>query len=303
VAVITGEAQVAAAFSSLPFDRILFTGSRAVGRLVIRNASASLTPVTLELGGKSPTIVERGSPLQRAAHNIAFGKLANAGQTCIAPDYVLVAAEDVNAFVAAFESEVAVLYSEIATNPDYATIINDRHYRRLRGLLDDAAAKGAHIRQIGAGDDRRRAHSRTFLPVVVTAVTEDMALATEEIFGPILPVIPYRTLDEAIAFVNARPRPLALYFFGADGPGLAQVLQRTTSGNVTVNDTLLHYAQDDLPFGGVGASGMGTYHGHDGFKTMSHAKGVFVQSAYNITDALRPPFGETFDDAVTQLMR
>jgi coniferyl-aldehyde dehydrogenase len=304
VAVITGDAEVAAAFSSLPFDRILFTGSTAVGRAVMRTASANLTPVTLELGGKSPAIVQRGSSLQRAAHNIAFGKLANAGQTCIAPDYVLVAAEDLNAFVAAFESEVAVLYYAIAINPDYATIINDRHYSRLRGLLDDARAKGAHIRQIGPSDDQRRTHPRTFLPVVVTGVTQDMALATEEIFGPILPVIPYRTLEEAIAFVNARPRPLALYFFGAaSGPALAQVLERTTSGNVTVNDTLLHYVQDDLPFGGVGASGMGTYHGHEGFKTMSHAKGVFVQSGLNITDAIRPPFGETFDDAVNQLLR
>jgi coniferyl-aldehyde dehydrogenase len=303
VAVVTGDAHVGAAFSSLPFDHILFTGSTPVGRLVMRSASDNLVPVTLELGGKSPAIIERGSSLRRAANRIAFGRLVNAGQTCIAPDYVLVAEEELNDFVSALVAEAATLYPNIATNVDYTTIINDRHYSRLQNMVDDARAKGARICEIGASDGgRERTHARTFLPVVVTNVTEDMAVATEEIFGPILPVIPYRTIEDAIAHVNARPRPLALYFFGSDGPAQQQVLARTTSGNVDINDTVMHYVQDDIPFGGVGASGMGAYHGHEGFKTMSHAKGVFVQSDLNITQAIHPPFGKLFDRVVGYLL-
>jgi coniferyl-aldehyde dehydrogenase len=304
VAVVTGDAAVAAAFSSLPFDHILFTGSTSVGRAVMRAASDNLVPVTLELGGKSPVIVERGSPLKRAARSIAWGKLGNAGQTCIAPDYVMVADDEIEDFISIFTSEVETLYPDIAVNPDYATIINDHHYQRLVGWLDEARAKGARIQEIGSvAPGRRRTHPRTFLLVIVTDVTEDMAVATDEIFGPILPLIPYGTLDDAIAYINARPRPLALYFFGPDGPGRRQVIRHTTSGNVAINDTLLHYAQDDLPFGGNGASGMGAYHGREGFKTLSHAKGVFKQAKLNFADSIRPPFGRLFDRVLNHLLR
>lgn len=304
VAVVLGDAGVGAAFSSLPFDHLLFTGSTPVGHAVMRAASEHLVPVTLELGGKSPVVIDRGWSLKRAARRIAWGKLANAGQTCVAPDYVLVADEELEPFVTTYAAEVQRLYPAIASNPDYGTIISDRHYARLAGLLDDARAKGARVLEIGTvSAGQRHLHPRTFLPAIVTDVTDEMAVAREEIFGPILLVLPYRSIDDAVAYVNARPRPLALYFFGPDGPARRRVVERTTSGGVSINETLLHYAQDDIPFGGVGASGMGAYHGQVGFTRMSHAKGVFEQARFNVTDLLRPPFGAWFDRAMAYLLR
>ena len=262
VSVVTGDAKVGAAFTKLKFDHILFTGSTPVGRHVMRAASENLVPVTLELGGKSPVIVQRGTSLEDAAYRVAHGKLANGGQTCVAPDYMLVPEEQVEAFTAAFERAVARLYPGIATNPDYTWIINDHHFARLTGLVIDAVAKGARLIEIGAKPSGPSASQpRLFLPKLLLGVTDAMDVMHEEIFGPILPIVPYRELDDAIAYVNTRPQPLALYVFGPHGPGRQRVLERTTSGNVTVNDTLIHYVQDDLPFGGVGASGMGAYHG------------------------------------------
>ena len=296
VAVVTGDAKVGAQFSSLPFDHLLFTGSTPVGKSIMRAATENLVPVTLELGGKSPVIVDRGFSLATAAHRIAFGKLANGGQTCVAPDYALVPEEETEAFVAAFKTEADKLYPNIAANSDYTWIINDHHFARLRGLVDDAKAKGARVVHIGTAPSAGASpQSRLFLPVLLQNVSDDMAVMTDEIFGPILPVVPYRSLEDAIAYVNARPRPLALYYFGPNGPGRKLVLERTTSGNVTVNDTNLHYAQEDLPFGGVGMSGMGAYHAIEGFKTMSHAKGVFQQASLNMTDLFRPPYSKLFD--------
>jgi coniferyl-aldehyde dehydrogenase len=296
VAVVTGDAKVGAQFSSLPFDHLLFTGSTPVGKSIMRAATENLVPVTLELGGKSPVIVDRGFSLATAAHRIAFGKLANGGQTCVAPDYALVAEEETEAFVAAFKTEADKLYPNIAANSDYTWIINDHHFARLRSLVDDAKAKGARVVEIGtAPHGGASPQSRLFLPIVLQNVSDDMAVMRDEIFGPILPVVPYRSLEDAIAYVNARPRPLALSYFGPNGPGRKLVLERTTSGNVTVNDTNLHYAQEDLPFGGVGMSGMGAYHAIEGFKTMSHAKGVFQQASLNMTDRFRPPYSKLFD--------
>ncbi|MDQ3564120.1 MAG: coniferyl aldehyde dehydrogenase [Pseudomonadota bacterium] len=304
VAVVTGDTQVGVAFSKLAFDHILFTGSTPVGRAVMRAASENLVPVTLELGGKSPVIIEQGSSLRKAARCIAYGKLTNAGQTCIAPDYVLVAEQEVEDFVAAYTREVAKLYPDIAANPDYTSIINDRRHARLLDLLVDARAKGGRVIEIGAqADDGATVHRRTMAPAVVLDVTEEMSVMKDEIFGPILPVVPYRELEDAVAYVNARPRPLALYFFGPDGPGRKLVLERTTSGGVAINETNLNYAQDDIPFGGVGASGMGAYHGQEGFKTMSHAKGIFEQARLNFTDVVRPPFGKLFERTVDFLLR
>ncbi|WP_051953139.1 coniferyl aldehyde dehydrogenase [Methylocapsa aurea] len=303
-AVATGEADVGMAFAALPFDHLVFTGSTPVGRSVMRAASDNLVPVTLELGGKSPVIVERGSCLKTTARRIAYGKLANGGQTCIAPDYVLAAAQEINDFVAAYAAEVEKLYPDIAANPDYTSIINDHHYARLVGLLDDARAKGARVIEIGAAPkEGERTNARTLAPAIVLGATDGMNVMKEEIFGPILPVIPYARLEEAVAYVNARPRPLALYFFGPDGPGRRMVLARTTSGGVSINETILHYAQDDIPFGGVGASGMGAYHGHEGFKTLSHSRGVFEQAKVNLTDVVRPPFGKLFERLVDFLLR
>ena len=296
VAVVTGDATVGARFSGLPFDRLLFTGSIPVGKSIMRAAAENLVPVTLELGGKSPAIVDRGFSLATAARRIAFGKLANGGQTCVAPDYALVPEEEIEAFVAAFKTEADRLYPNIAANPDYTWIINDHHFARLKTLVDDAKAKGARVVEIGtAPSGGAEPQSRMLLPALLLNVTDDMTAMKDEIFGPVLPIVPYRRLEDAIAYVNARPRPLALYYFGPNGAGRKLVLERTISGNVTVNDTNLHYAQDDLPFGGVGSSGMGAYHAVEGFKTMSHAKGVFTQANVNMTDLFRPPYSKLFD--------
>jgi coniferyl-aldehyde dehydrogenase len=285
VAVVTGDAKVGAEFTGLKFDHILFTGSTPVGRLVMRAASENLVPVTLELGGKSPVIVERGTSIEDTAYRIAHGKLANGGQTWVAPDYALVPEEEVEAFTAAFEQAVDRLYPSIATNPDYTWIINDHHFARLTGLVEDAVARGARMIEIGARPSGTSgSQSRLFPPKLLLGVTDEMNVIHEEIFGPILLVVTYRELEDAIAYVNARPRPLALYVFGADGPGRRRVLEHTTSGNVVVNDTLFHYVQDDLPFGGVGASGMGDYHGPEGFKNLSHAKGIYTQARFNVAE-------------------
>ena len=304
VAIVTGDTSVGIEFSRLPFDHLLFTGSTPVGRSIMRAASDNLVPVTLELGGNSPVIVERGSSLGTAARRIAYGKLANGGQTCIAPDYVLVAEQEVDAFVATYEREVAKLYPNIAANPDYTSIVNDRHYARLTGMLNDARAKGARVIEFGGlAQPGGVTQTRTMMPTIILNVTDEMNLMKDEIFGPILPIVPYRDLEDAVVYVNSRPRPLALYFFGPDGPGRQMVLERTTSGGVSINETILHYAQDDIPFGGVGPSGMGAYHGHEGFKTLSHAKGVFEQAKFNLTDVVRPPFGRAIARVVGFMMR
>lgn len=303
VGVVTGDAAIAAAFSALPFDHILFTGSTPVGRAVMKAASANLVPVTLELGGKSPVIVARGHAHDRTAAEIAFGKLANAGQTCVAPDYVMVHADDREAFAAAYARAVEALYPAGPTSRDYTSIINERHFNRLRGLLDDARAKGARVFAVGARPESAESRPRTLAPTLVLQATDDMAVMQEEIFGPVLPVLTYRDLDEAIAYVNAHPRPLALYYFGADDADRRKVLSRTTSGNAGINSTLMHYAQDDLPFGGVGASGMGAYHGIEGFRSMSHAKGIYTQGRWNAASLLRAPFGRLADAILNAMLR
>lgn len=304
VAVVTGDAKVGAAFAGLPFDHLLFTGSTTVGRAVLRAASDNLVPATLELGGKSPVIIDRGASLATAARRIAYGKLANAGQTCIAPDYVLVPEACVNDFVQGYRDAVLELYPHIASNPDYTSIVNERQHARLVSLLADARAKGAQVLEIGdSTGDRPRTHPRTLNPVVLLGTTDEMKVMKEEIFGPILPIIPYGEVKDAVDYVNARPRPLALYFFGPKGPDRDFVLQRTTSGGVSINETNLHYAQDDLPFGGVGPGGMGAYHGPEGFKAMSHAKAVFEQSRLNLTDLIRPPFGRLIERVMGFMLR
>jgi coniferyl-aldehyde dehydrogenase len=303
VAVVTGEAEIGADFSALPFDHLVFTGSTNVGRSVMKAASENLVPVTLELGGKSPVIVEHGYSLDRAARDIAFGKLANAGQTCIAPDYALVHEDDIESFLAAYINAVNKLYPGGASHPNYTSIINAHHHSRLLALLDDARTKGARVIEIDSQDGQVSKRLRALTPTVVLNVTDDMTVMQNEIFGPILPVVRYRAIDDAIAYVNARPRPLALYFFGPEGTNRQMVLKNTTSGNVTINDTLLHYIQDDLPFGGVGASGMGAYHGVEGFRALSHAKGIFEQAKWNSSGMVRSPFSWMTDLVMAHLLR
>jgi coniferyl-aldehyde dehydrogenase len=300
IAVVTGGAETGKAFSSLPFDHLFFTGSIPVGRAIMRAASENLVPVTLELGGKSPIIVDQDYSLSTAARRIAYGKCANGGQICTSPDYLLLPKGKTEDFVAAYRKEIATLYPNVAGNPDFTWVLNDRHFARLSGLIEDAKAKGARVVEFGT---RQSSGSRQFPPIVLLDVTDDMAVMQEEIFGPILPVVTYDRLDDAIAYVNARPRPLALYFFSNDAETQRRALKRTTSGGVLVNDTILHYAQDDLPFGGVGPSGMGAYHGFEGFKTMSHAKSVFRQARFNLADLFRPPFGRVFDVLLNVMLR
>jgi coniferyl-aldehyde dehydrogenase len=303
VAVVTGSAEVGAAFSALPFDHLVFTGSTGVGRQVMKAASANLVPVTLELGGKSPAIIARTASIEKAAAAIAFGKLVNAGQTCIAPDYVLAHASDIDSFVAAYDRAVSALYPQGPTSEDYTAILNDHHYGRLTGLIDDARAKGARVVDVGARPQEAQRRPHTLAPSVVIGATDAMAIMQQEIFGPALPILPYRDIDEVIAYINEGPRPLALYYFGADGADRRKVLARTASGNVTLNGTLMHYVQDDLPFGGVGASGMGAYHGIEGFRALSHAKGIFEQGRLNASSLLRAPFGRIADAILGLMLR
>ncbi|MCY1295129.1 Coniferyl aldehyde dehydrogenase [compost metagenome] len=286
-----GDASVGQAFSTLPFDHLVFTGSTEVGRSVMKAASENLVPVTLELGGKSPVIIEQGHSICHAATSIAHGKLANSGQICIAPDYVLVHQDALEPFVTEYDKAVRNLYPEGPTSDQYTSVINERHYNRLKALLGDARERGARVIEVGHKAHEAEQRPHTLAPSLVLGATGEMRILQEEIFGPVLPILSYQELDEAIAYVNARPRPLALYYFGGKGANLRKVLAQTVSGNVTVNNTLMHYAQEDLPFGGVGPSGIGAYHGKEGFKALSHAKGVFQQGRWNMSGVLRPPFG------------
>lgn len=296
VGVVLGEAEVGAAFSRLPFDHLLFTGATSVGRHVMRAAAENLTPVTLELGGKSPAIVSRDIPLKDAAERIAFGKTLNAGQTCVAPDYVLVPRDRVDEFVESYKEAVTRFYPTLADNPDYTAIINQRHVARLNSYLADAQTKGARVVQLFAeGQDRRMPFS------LILDVSDDMLIMQDEIFGPLLPIVPYDRIEHAFAYINQRPRPLALYYFGYDRHEQNRVLEQTHSGGVCLNDTLLHVAQDDLPFGGIGASGMGHYHGHEGFLTFSHAKGVLIKQRFNAARLIYPPYGKAIQKLIQRL--
>jgi len=288
VAVVTGGPEVAAQFSALGFDHLLFTGSGRIGRQVMASAAQSLTPVTLELGGKSPVLVCRDYPLKRAARIVAIGKLFNAGQTCVAPDYALVPADLVDAFADAVIAASVELYPTIAGNADYTSIIADRHYQRLNAMIAAARDGGARVLQ---RDEAGAAAERKIPPTVLTGVPADAALMHEEIFGPILPILAYDDLDQAIQLINARPKPLALYCFSTDHAKIEGILQRTSSGGATVNGTLLHVTQEDLPFGGVGESGMGAYHGREGFRRLSHARAVMELGRLNIADRVAAPYG------------
>jgi len=290
--IVTGiEDEIAPAFASLPFDHLIFTGSTRVGRLVAEAAGRNLTPVTLELGGKSPAIVDRSADLAEAAQRIAYGKLLNAGQTCIAPDYALVPEARVQEFADAVQASMRKMFGTDPGNTDYTSIVSDRHYARLENLVADAAAKGARIMQPAKADDPTWKSKRKFPPTLVIGATADMTIMQEEIFGPLLPVIGYKDAVEPIATINSHDRPLALYWFGKDDAARDEVLARTVSGGVTVNDCLFHFTQINQPMGGVGASGTGAYHGVWGFDTLSKLKPVFYRSPFNRLADLYPPYG------------
>ena len=306
IAVVTGGPQVGADFSGLPFDHLLFTGATSVARHVMRAASENLVPVTLELGGKSPVIVGRSADLQKTTDAIMTGKMMNAGQICLAPDYVFVPDDKVDEFVASASRSVEKMFPTLLDNPDYTSVIDQRHYDRLNGYIEEAKARGARVVEVNPADEdfRQQPHHK-IPPTLVINPDDDLGVMQDEIFGPVLPVKGYGEVGETIDYVNHKPRPLGLYYFGQDDSEQERVLGHTTSGGVTVNDVVMHVAQEDLPFGGVGPSGMGAYHGLDGFRTFSHAKSIFTQSKINVAElaGLRPPYGEKMLKAIKGQMR
>lgn len=303
VSVVTGDAAVGKQFAALPFDHLVFTGSTAVGREVALAAAKNLTPVTLELGGKSPAIIDASCNLDGVMDRIAWGKLINAGQTCIAPDYVLVPRGDVDRFVALLRASMTRLYPTFRSNPDYSGIISERHLRRLRELIEDARGRGATVIEVESLDSGSAAAGRQLPPTLLLNVSDSMRVMSEEIFGPILPIIPYDSLVDALAYINRHERPLALYWFGQNSAARDQVLRGTIAGGVSINDTLLHIAQEGLPFGGVGASGQGHYHGEFGFRQFSKEKPVFIQSRFSGGGIIRPPYKPSIERVLNWLSR
>lgn len=288
VAVVEGEADVAAAFSALAFNHLIFTGSTTVGRHVMRAAADNLTPVTLELGGKSPVIIADDMPIETAVERLIFGKCINAGQICVAPDYILCPEDKINDFINAYQKQFQKMYGKELPSKDYGNVINDAQHSRLLSWLDDAVEKGATV--TSANNQEINRESRQLPTQLVTGTTDDMLLMQSEIFGPILPIIGYKELDEAICYINERPRPLALYIMSFDEIIQQELLNKTHSGGVCINDTIFHVAADDAPFGGIGDSGMGHYHGKEGFLTFSKAKTVLSRGKLNLGKFVHPPY-------------
>jgi len=304
--VFTGAPEVAQAFSELPFDHLVFTGSTATGRKVMEAAAKNLVPVTLELGGKSPVFMGRSADFAKAGERIALGKMMNAGQICLAPDYLYVPEDKADEAVHGVWQGTAAMYPTLLENEDYASVVSDRHFDRLKGLVADAKEKGAEVIEVNPGDEDFGSTNARKMPLTILKnVTDDMKAMQEEIFGPVLPVKTYTSIDEAIDYVNAHDRPLGLYYFGEDSGEREKVLTKTISGGVTVNDVVFHVSMEDLPFGGVGPSGMGSYHGVEGFREFSHARSVYTQPKIDIAKlgGLKPPYGKASEKAAKMLMK
>ncbi|KVM95092.1 coniferyl aldehyde dehydrogenase [Burkholderia stagnalis] len=301
--VAIGDVELGKAFASLPFDHLFFTGSTQVGRAVAQAAAANLTPVTLELGGKSPAILDASCNVAVAAKRIAFGKLLNAGQTCVAPDYLLVPAGTAEHTASHLAQAIAQLYPKLVGNPDYTAIISARHRARLAEMVGEARAAGARVIEVNPAGESVDAASRKFAPTLVIGAPADSRLMREEIFGPVLPIVEYANPDDALAYVQRQARPLALYWFGNDASRCDRALRETVSGGVTINDCLWHLTQENQPFGGVGPSGMGAYHGKWGFDTFSKLKPVFHQARWNGAGLFHPPYGRTFNLLLRVLSR
>ncbi len=306
IAVFPGGPEVGQEFSGLAFDHLVFTGATSIARHVMKAAAANLVPLTLELGGKSPVILGRSADYATAAARVMAGKTLNAGQICLAPDYVLAPEDKLGEFVGHAKKSITAMFPTIKDNADYTAIITEKHYDRIRGYLDDARAKGAEVVEINpAGEDFSQQQHRKIPPTLVVGATDDMSIMQEEIFGPVLPIVTYKQVKDAVAYVNAHDRPLGLYYFGADAAEQTEVLDHTTSGGVTVNDVIFHIAQEDLPFGGIGPSGMGSYHGVDGFKEFSHRKSIYTQLKQDLgpMKALRPPYGASVRSYIASAMK
>lgn len=304
---VTGGPQTGAAFAELPLDHILFTGATSVGRHIMQAAVKNLTPVTLELGGKSPVIVSRSYDMKTAAERIFTGKSLNCGQVCISPDYCFVPEEKLGEFFTHAENHIKAMFPTMLNNPDYTSVVNERHQQRILSYIDDARQKGADVREINpAGENFSQQKTTHKVPLtMVVNPSDDLQVMQSEIFGPILCVKTYKNVDECIRYINSHPRPLALYYFGYDKQEQDHVLNNTTSGGVVVNDVLAHAGLEDAPFGGVGHSGMGNYHGIDGFRTFSHAKTVMTQSKINMMKytGMIPPYSKKTDQSLEFMLK
>lgn len=306
IAVVSGGADVGSAFSSLPLDHIIFTGAGQVGKLVMRSAAQNLTPVTLELGGKSPVIVSQGAKLEEAAEKIIAGKAMNAGQVCISPDYCFVPEEKMEAFISHCQQTIANQYPTFMHNDDFVSLINDRNFDRVQGYLTDARAKNARVVTLAFEGEDWNDRARHRMPIhLVIDPSDDMKVMQEELFGPVLCVLPYSDLGEVIVNINRRPHPLAMYYFGHEQKEQEYLIANTTAGGMSINDIGVHFACDDMPFGGVGASGMGHFHGREGFKTFSHAKSVFRQGFLNLPklSGSLPPYGDKVDRMMDAMIK
>ena len=304
VAVVTGGAEISQKFAELPFDHLLFTGSTKVGAKVMGAASKNLVPVTLELGGKSPVVIGRSAKLDLAGTRLTFGKLLNGGQLCLSPDYVVVPNELEEQLIARVVHEAQSMYPNITENEDYAGIINERHFARLQNYLDDAVAKGAKLTIVGANKTRASENNRRMPLHILQNVHDDMLVMQEEIFGPVLPFMTYSDVTEVPDMIEPRRSPLALYYFGKDKREQEYLLSHVQSGGVCINDITLHYVQEDLPFGGFGASGMGAYHGPEGFRSLSHARAIYSQTMIDVLPIVgaRPPFGDKFRKNISKIL-
>ena len=305
-AVFTGGPEVAAAFSELPFDHLIFTGSTATGRKVMESAAKNLVPVTLELGGKSPVFLGESADFAKAGERVALGKMLNAGQICLAPDYLYVPESKQDEAIHGVWQGTANMYPTLLDNEDYASVVTDRHFDRLQELVADARDKGAEVIEVNPGnEDFSNTNARKMPLTILKNVNDDMRAMQEEIFGPVLPVKTYRHIDEAIDYVNDHDRPLGLYFFGQVSDEREKVLSRTISGGVTVNDVIFHVSMEDLPFGGVGPSGMGSYHGVEGFREFSHARSIYTQPKIDVAKlgGFKPPYGPATEKAVKTMMK
>lgn len=295
IAVVTGDAQIGAEFAQLPFDHLLFTGGTAVGRHIMVAASKNLVPVTLELGGKSPTIISKTANVSTAAKRIMAGKLMNAGQICLAPDYIFVPQDKLGELISEIKTAVGEMFPKILANQDYTAIVNERHFARLSSYIEEAKSKNAEIIEINPDDeDFSKQNGRKFAPTLIINPDDKLKVMQDEIFGPILPIKTYSQISEVINYVNAHERPLALYYFGENEAEQEQVIGSTNSGGVTINDVIFHFAMDEMPFGGIGASGFGAYHGIEGFREFSHARSIYKQLKADIgpLKAIRPPYGK-----------
>lgn len=299
ISIIEGDASVAAAFSALPFDHLFFTGSTGVGKMVMRAAAENLVPVTLELGGKSPAIIDDDIALSTAVDRLIMGKTLNSGQTCVAPDYILCPKGKADALSKELAATFSVMFPTIKDNKDYTSIVNEGQHTRLQGLITDAHDKGATI--IPLSSDSGCSKTKQLPLTLLLNVNDDMLVMQQEIFGPLLPIVEYESIEQAINYINNRERPLALYICSFEKNFQNKILKETHSGGVCINDAAMHVGVEDLPFGGVGSSGMGSYHGIEGFKTFSHAKAIFSRGKISVAKQLFPPYGKLVHKLVYKL--